>query len=416
MDPAERANRAYSIDELRRIARRRLPRVVFDFVDGGAEDETTRGRNETDFDTYAFRPTPLNGAATPDLSVEVFGRRLALPLIIGPTGLSGMLWPRGEVGAARAAIAAGTVWCMSHGATVRIEDVAKVAPGPKWFQVFLYRDRGLTRAFAERAAAAGYEALILTIDNQVLGQRERDIRNGFTIPPRIRLAHGLDLVRSLPWLYRMARGRGKITFANYAPHVQGGATDILSLGRYIEEMLDPGLCWKDVAWLRDLWKGPLLLKGILHPDDARQAIDHGVDGVIVSNHGGRQLDGARSAIAALPEIVDAVERRIAVFLDSGLRRGADVVKALALGADAGFIGRPHLFGLAVAGQAGVARALEIFRTEMLRVMTLGGWASVRTLERNILERITPDGPRLLPLRSAPAATTPAATTPAGAAD
>jgi L-lactate dehydrogenase (cytochrome)/(S)-mandelate dehydrogenase len=403
MGPAERAACAYSIDEMRRLARGRLPKMVFDFVDGGAEDEITRGRNEADFDGYAFRPTPLNGAAAPDLSVEVFGRRLALPLIIGPTGLSGMLWPRGEVVAARAAIAAGTVWCMSHGSTVRIEDVAKVAPGSKWFQVFLYRDRGLTRAFIERAAAAGYEALILTVDTQVLGQRERDIRNGFTIPPRIRPSHGLDLVRCLPWLYRMVRWGRRITLANYVGHV-ARASDIPSLSRYIEEMLDPGLSWQDVAWLRELWKGPLVLKGILHPDEARLALEHGVDGVVVSNHGGRQLDGARSAIAALPEIVDQVQGRMAVFLDGGFRRGADVVKALALGADAGLIGRPHLFGLAVAGQAGVARVLEIYRSEMARVMTLGGWASVRALDRGILERITPGGPSSLAPRRGPGVT------------
>jgi L-lactate dehydrogenase (cytochrome)/(S)-mandelate dehydrogenase len=365
---------------MRALARRRLPRVVFDFCDGGAEDEITRDRNESAFADLEFLPQPLNGTTARDPSIELFGERLSLPLIIGPTGLSGMLWPRGEAAAARAAAKAGIVYTMSHGSTIAIEDLAREVPGPKWFQVFLYRDRGLTRSFAERAQAAGYQALVLTVDNQVLGQRERDLRNGFTIPPRVTWRSGLDAWRGVPWLIRMARG-GTITLANY---VTDERKDILSLAKHINDLLDPALCWRDVAWLREIWTGPLLLKGILHPDEARAALDHGVDGVIVSNHGGRQLDGALAAIRALPAVAEAVDGRMPVLLDGGVRRGSDVVKAVALGAAACLIGRPHLWGLAVAGEAGVAAVLEILRRDIDRVLALGGWDGIARVDRRAL--------------------------------
>ncbi|MGH8721822.1 MAG: alpha-hydroxy acid oxidase [Burkholderiales bacterium] len=369
---------------LRRMARRRLPRLVFDFCDGGAEDEVTLRRNESAFDELEFVPRPLNGTGAPDPSLELFGQRLSLPLIIGPTGLSGMLWPRGEVAAARAAANAGTIYTMSHGSTVTIEDLARDAPGPKWFQVFMYRDRDLTRSFAERARDAGYQALILTTDNQVLGQRERDLRNGFTVPPRITLRNSLDMALRIPWLLRLAGA--PISFANYASEER---KDILSLATYVANLLDPTMTWRDVEWLRRIWTGPLLIKGILHPEEARSAVEHGVDGVIVSNHGGRQLDGAIPSIRALPAVVDAVAGRVPVLLDGGVRRGADVVKALALGATACLIGRPHLWGLAVAGEAGVARVLEIFRREIDRVLALGGWNGIAALDRGALGLPTP---------------------------
>ena len=379
--------RAFNIAELRRLARRRLPRMVFDFCDGGAEDETTLRRNEAGFGDFWILPRPLNGTTARDQSVELFGERLALPVIIGPTGLSGMLWPRGEIDAARAAAAAGTVYTMSHGSTVPIEELSKEAPGPLWFQTFMYRDRGLTRSFAERAQVASYRALVLTIDNQVLGQRERDLRNGFVIPPRPSLRAGLDLLQALPWTLRMART--PLTFANY---VTEDRKDIVSLAAHMASLLDPAAGWRDVAWLRGVWSGPLLLKGVLHPDEARAALDHGVDGLIVSNHGGRQLDGAISSIDALPAVVDAVAGRIPVLIDSGIRRGAHVVKAIALGATACLIGRPHLWGLAVAGEAGVAWVLEILRRDIDRVLALGGWDRLADLDRGALTRGAPIGP------------------------
>jgi L-lactate dehydrogenase (cytochrome)/(S)-mandelate dehydrogenase len=379
LDGARLQRQGYSIAALRGIARRRLPRMVFDFCDGGAEDEITRERNETAFADWEFLPTPLNGTATRDQSVELFGERLALPVIIGPTGLSGMLWPRGEVAAARAAAAAATVYTMSHGSTVPIEDLARETSGPLWFQNFMYRDRGLTRSFAERAQAAGYRALVLTVDNQVLGQRERDLVNGFVIPPHITWRSVVDVTRALPWVLRMARTT--LTFANY---VSEERKDIVSLAAYMASMLDPTLNWKDVDWLRGIWRGPLLLKGVLHPDEARLALEHGVDGVIVSNHGGRQLDTALPAVRALPAVAEAVARRIPVLLDGGVRRGSHVVKATALGATACLIGRPHLWGLAVAGEAGVAQVLEIFRRDIDRVLALGGWDGIAQVDRRAL--------------------------------
>ena len=372
---------AYSLAVLRRMARKRLPRMVFDFIDGGAEDEVTRDRNESDFNDLELLPHPLIGTSTRDLSIELFGQRLDLPILIGPTGLAGMVWPRGEVEAAEAAHEAGTVYVMSHASTVNIEDLANQSTGPKWFQTFMYRDRGLVKSFAERAKNAGYKALVLTIDNQVLGQRERDLANGFMIPPRPRLKHGFDVVRCLPWLLRMTRAP-RVTMANYVTDERG--SDILSLGKYVEEILDPTMSWRDVDWLRSIWSGPLLLKGVLHPEEARLALDHGIDGLIVSNHGGRQLDGAISSIRALPAIVDQVGGQVPVLLDGGIRRGGDVVKALALGATACLIGRPHLFGLAVAGKTGVARMFDILRADIDRVLTLGGWDGIGDLDRRCL--------------------------------
>ena len=390
------AKRAHGIADLRRMAKRTLPRVAFDFIDGGAENEVTLRHNEADFADYAFWPRPLNGTSTRDLSVELFGAKLSLPVIIGPTGLAGMFWPQGEIAAARAAHRAGTVYSLSHGSCLTIEELATGAPGLNWFQVFMYRDRGLTKAFAERARVAGYEALILTTDNQVLGQRERDLRNGFTIPPRPTVWNSLDMALRLPWLLRMRQSLPGLTFANY---VTDEKKDILSLGKHMAELLDPAAAWQDVEWLRRIWQGPLLLKGVLHPEEARQALDRGIDGIIVSNHGGRQLDGAISSIRALPAVVEAVAGRIPVLIDGGIRRGADVVKALALGATACLIGRPHLWGLAVAGEAGVSRVLEIYRSEIDRVLALGGWQGVAALDRSILEPATDvdRGRRTVPL-------------------
>jgi len=307
------------------------------------------------------------------------------------------MWPRGELAAARAAARAGTVYTMSHGSTITIEDLARAAPGPLWFQNFMYRDRGLTRAFAERAQAAGYQALVLTVDNQVLGQRERDLRNGFVIPPRVSWRSVLDVARALPWALRIRQA--ELTFANY---VTDERRDIVSLAAHIAQLLDATLCWKDVDWLRQIWRGPLLLKGVLHPEEARAALEHGVDGVIVSNHGGRQLDGAIASIRALPAVVDAVAGRIPVLLDGGVRRGSDVVKALALGATACTIGRPHLWGLAVAGEEGVAWVLEILRRDIDRVLALGGWDGIGQIDRGALVPAPGATPPAAPAASPPA--------------
>jgi L-lactate dehydrogenase (cytochrome)/(S)-mandelate dehydrogenase len=365
---------------MRLLAQRKLPRVVFDFVDGGADDELALRRNEAAFGETLLLPRPLNGTSTRDLSVELFGERLRTPVVIGPTGLAGMLWPRGEAESARAAAAAGTVYTMSHASTVSIEDLAREVGGNLWMQVFVYRDRGLTRTFTQRAHAAGYKALVLTIDNQVPGYRERDLRNGFTVPLRLGIGNALDMAMHVGWLLRMAK-TPRFTMINYS---QDGKADIMSLAAKMGSMLTPDLNWKDIEWLRAAWDRPLLIKGILHPEEARQAIALGVDGIIVSNHGGRQLDAAPASLQALPGIVEAAQGRVPVMIDGGVRRGSDVLKAIALGARACLIGRPQLWGLAAAGEGGVTRVLEMLRVEIDRAMALGGWERLADIDQSAL--------------------------------
>ena len=376
--------RINSVAQMRARARRILPGSIFDLADGAAEDEWTLRRNESAFDDIVLLPKPLNGAAGRDLSVTLFGHKISMPLMIGPTGLSGIFWPGGEQCAARAAMAAGTGFCLSHGSVCTLEDLAETGVAPRFMQVFIYKDRGFTRELAERAAAAGYHGLILTVDNQFPGNRERDLRNGFTIPPRLGPVEMAGMAIKFGWMWRMRRDLPRIGFGNYVR--DGKPIDVRSREVRITQMLDPSMSWKDVDDLRTIWKGPLVLKGVLHPDEAKGAADHGVDGVIVSNHGGRQLDGASSSIEALPGVVAAVEGRIAVLVDGGIRRGVDVVRALVLGATACLIGRPQLFGLAVAGEAGVARVLEIYRSEIDRVMGLCGVTRVADLGPDLLLR------------------------------
>jgi isopentenyl diphosphate isomerase/L-lactate dehydrogenase-like FMN-dependent dehydrogenase len=374
----------YSLAAIRDLARLTLPRAVFDFADGGAEDEQSLRRNEAAFANHDLLPRPLNGVGDRDLSIELFGRRLAMPVLIGPTGLSGLFSPGGELAAARAAAAVGTAFCLSHASTCTIEDLAAAGSAPRWMQVFLYRDRGFTREFVERAAAGGYDALVLTTDNQLLGNRERDIRNGFTIPPKFSPLDILAMAGKLPWLLRMRRDLPRVTFANYTR--PGETADLAAIAGKMGAMLDPALSWREVDWLRGLWKGPFLLKGILHPAEAAEALKHGVDGLVVSNHGGRQLDGAIASLDALPAVIAAVEGRMPVLLDGGIRRGSDVVKALALGAAACLIARPQLFGLAVAGEAGVARVLDILRREIDRTLGLMGITRIAELGPDCLRR------------------------------
>lgn len=297
----------YSVAAVRVAARRTLPRPVFDFADGGAEDERTLRRNEQAFNEVAILPRPLNGATTRDLSLDLFGAKLAIPLGIAPTGLAGLFWPDGERAAARAAAAAGTFYCASHGSVCTLEDIAATGSSPRWMQVFVYTDRGFTREMVDRARASSYDALVLTIDNQMLGNRERDIRNGFAIPPRFGLAGTLAAATKAAWLLRMRTRLPKLTFGNYAR--PGGTATVGALAGRMAAMLDPGLSWADVDWLRTVWSGPLLLKGVLHPSEAAEAVARGIDGIIVSNHGGRQLDGAAASLDALTAVVAAVAGR-----------------------------------------------------------------------------------------------------------
>ena len=307
-----------------------------------------------------------------------------MPLIVPPTGLAGLLWPEGEAASARAATKAGSVYCLSHGSICTLEELAETGVEPRWFQTYIYTDRGLTHEMAERAAAAGYEALIVTIDTQILGNRERDIRNGFVIPPRFSAGEIANMAFKLGWLFRMRRTIPKITFGNYRR--PGDTNDLTTLHERMLTLPDQGMQWDDIAALRAVWKGPLLLKGILQPADAAEAVANGVDGVFVSNHGGRQLDGVASAFDALPRVADAVAGRAAVLLDGGIRRGTHIVKALALGADCCTIGRAQFWGLTVAGEAGVAHVFDIFRRELDLTMGLCGLADIASIGPDVLAR------------------------------
>ena len=378
--------RAYNIAALRERSRRVLPRPVFDFVDGGAGDEQTLRRNASAFDDFALYPRPIGGTLNRDLSTTLFGRRLSMPLIVPPTGLAGLLWPDGEAASARATTKAGSIYCLSHGSVCSLEELAKTGVGPLWFQTYIFKDRGLTQEMAERAAASGYEGLIVTVDTQLLGNRERDIRNGFVIPPTMSTREVLNMATKLGWLWRMRNVIPNITFGNYRR--ADGGEDLTALAQRMVGLPDPGMQWRDIANLRAVWKGPLLLKGILHPADAVEAVANGVDGMFVSNHGGRQLDGAAASLDALPAIADAVAGRAAVILDGGVRRGSHIVKALALGADCCSIGRPQFYGLSFKGEAGVAHVFDIFRRELDLTMGLCGLPDIASIGPDVLARGT----------------------------
>jgi L-lactate dehydrogenase (cytochrome) len=370
-----------SIEDLRCLARKRLPRAIFDFIDGGAQDEVTLRRNRDDFQRFTLLPRALTDVSQRDQSVTVLGQSLRSPLILAPTGLPGVIWPNGAMEAALAADAAGTGFCLSTMSTSSIEEIAKASSTPVWFQLYVMRDRELSRSMISRAKAAGCGALVITVDLQMQGQRDRDLRNGLTIPPQLRLSSAIDFALHPGWLRRFVTGP-KVTLANFVG--TGGGDDMFTIAGFVNTQFDQSVTWKDIDWVRGVWDGPLALKGVLNPDDARLAVQHGVDGIIVSNHGGRQLDGVPSAIGALPGVVDAVAGKAEVILDGGVRRGSDVLKAISLGARACMIGRPFLFGLAAGGRAGVVRALEIFRNEIDVNLALLGRAGIKELDRTAL--------------------------------
>jgi len=386
---------AISIEELRARARRRLPRALFDFVDGGGEDEATLRANRAGFERITLRPRALVDVSRRDARTTVLGVPLAAPLVLAPTGMPGLLWPRGEVAAARAAKAKGTIFTLATRATCCIEEVAEAAEGHVWFQVYVWRDRDVTRRLVERAKAAGASAMFLTVDVGVVSQRERDLRNGFTVPPKITVKNALDTLRRIGWLTRMLRGP-KITDRNFLGlAATAGGSDLVKLGGYVTGLHDSSVDWDDFRWFRRLWDGPLVVKGIMTAEDATRAVDEGADGVVVSNHGGRQLDYLPQAIEALPEVADAVGHRVAVLLDSGVRRGSDVVKAVALGAKACMVGRPFLWGLASGGQPGVERAVEIFQAEIDRTLGLLGRPTLADLDRSAVRVPAGDAERAL---------------------
>lgn len=381
---AGRVARCGNIAELRAAARREVSRAVFDFLDGGAEDEVTLHANEADLAALRLAPRVLAGAGEIDLSTTVFGRRLAVPLIGAPTGLTGMLHPRGELAVARALDRAGALYTLSALASTSIEELAREVPGPSWFQLYLWRDRGIVRDLVQRARTSGYEALVVTVDVPRLGSRERDRRNSFGVPPRLTPRLFADSLRRPRWTSRTLRDP-RVTVANITTVRQGTAADPASLVNYINGQFDPSLGWADLEWARSEWAGPLVVKGILRADDARRAVDAGADGVVVSNHGGRQLDGSVSAIAALPAVVDAVGADAEVFMDGGIRRGTDILKALALGARACLTGRALVYGLAAGGDAGAERALAILVEELRLAMALAGCGAVAELDGSVLQ-------------------------------
>jgi L-lactate dehydrogenase (cytochrome) len=373
---------AINIDDLRTLARKRLPRAVFEFIDGGALDEITLRANRDDLQKMRFMPRVLTDIETRNQSVELFGRRYDAPIILAPTGLAGLLSRRGELGAVRAASRINVPYCLSTMATCSIEEIGAEVDVPNWFQLYVLRDRELTKTFIERARDARCSALVLTVDTKVQGPRERDMRNGFTVPPRFTPATLLDFAMHWRWLFDVALGP-KIKFRNF---VDTGvdADNAVTITQFIAGQYDLSVSWRDVEWFKSQWGGPVLLKGLLSPTDALHAIDSGIDGIIVSNHGGRQLDGAISAIAALPAMADAVAGRIPLILDGGVRRGSDVIKAIASGATACMVGRAWLYGLAAGGESGVERALNILRDEIDVSLALLGCSDLSQLDRSVL--------------------------------
>jgi L-lactate dehydrogenase (cytochrome)/(S)-mandelate dehydrogenase len=373
---------AWNIERLRDMARRRLPRVVFDFVDGGAEDEITLTRNRTGFAQFRIWPRPLACAVEPETRTQLFGDALAAPLIVAPTGLTGLIWPKGEVLLARAAAARGCIYTLSTAASCPVEEVAAAAPGRVWFQLYLLRDRGLTSELLRRARTAGCRVLVLTTDTPVLGRRERDLRNGFTIPPARNLQTTFDLLSHPRWLCRHRFRPDRVSFAHFIG--RDDRRGVLELAAHVQSMFEPQLGWREVAWVREQWSGPMLLKGVLHPAEAEQAVALGIDGIIVSNHGGRQLDRAPGSIEALPAIARRLQGRVPLVLDGGVRRGIEILTALALGASACMIGRPALWGLACAGEAGAMHALALLEDELRRAMTLCGLQELAAIGRELL--------------------------------
>jgi L-lactate dehydrogenase (cytochrome) len=370
------------IEDLRQLARRRVPRMFYEYADSGAWTETTYRENETDFANIKLRQRVAVDIDRRSLVSTMIGQPVAMPIALAPTGLTGMQYADGEILAARAAAKAGVPFTLSTMSICSIEDVAENTDAPFWFQLYVMRDRDFIRRLIDRAKAAGCSALVLTLDLQVMGQRHKDIRNGLTAPPRMTIANLVDLATKPRWCMNMLRTQRR-TFRNIAGHAQG-VDDLRALSSWTNQQFDPTLCWDDVKWIRDRWGGKLILKGILDAEDVEPAIASGADAIIVSNHGGRQLDGALSSIRALPAIVEAVGGRTEVHFDGGIRSGQDVLKAIALGARGVYVGRAFLYGLGAMGEAGVTLALEILRKELDITMGFCGLRDIKKVDRSIL--------------------------------
>jgi L-lactate dehydrogenase (cytochrome) len=379
-----RLQRAASVADLRRIAKRRLPGGVFDYIDGAAEDERTLAANQDAFARTFFRPRVLRGVEKVDVAATLLGQPTDYPLVLAPTGFTRIADPQGELAVARAAARAGLPYTLSTLSTRSIEEVRSVSDGRLWFQVYAWRDRGLVKEMIDRAAAASYEALVLTVDTAVLGRRERDVRRGFSLPPSIGPGTFVDGAMHPGWTWRFVRSE-PIRFANVAGRDVGDGASPVTLSDYINTQFDPGLSWADVEWLRSVWNGHIVVKGIQTVDDAVLAADAGVAAIALSNHGGRQLDGAPAIFDLVAPVADAVGGRIEIICDGGVRRGSDIVKAVAAGANAAMAGRAYLYALGAAGERGVDRLLEWWRADIARTMTLLGAARMNELNRDLLD-------------------------------
>ena len=378
-----RLARAASVADLRRIAKRRLPGGVFDYIDGGAEDERTLAANQAAFAAVTYRPRVLRGLDEVDVGSSILGKPLAYPMILAPTGFTRIADPEGELAVARAADRAGLPYTLSTLSTRSIEEVRAVSNGRLWFQVYAWRDRGLVEEMIKRAAAARYEALVLTVDTAVFGRRERDVRRGFSLPPTIGPGTILDGALHPGWTWRFARSE-PIRFANVVGNAVGDGASPVNLSDYINTQFDPSLSWDDVDWLRSVWDGPIVLKGIQTVDDARLAADVGVEAIALSNHGGRQLDGAPATLDLVAPVADAVGDRTEIICDGGIRRGSDIVKAVAAGATAAMAGRAYLYGLGAAGERGVDHVLSMFNADIRRTMALIGSGTIQDITRPLV--------------------------------
>jgi L-lactate dehydrogenase (cytochrome) len=371
-----------SIEDLRDLARRRVPRAFFDYADSGSYSEQTLRANRADLKAIKLRQRVLVDVSERNLATTILGQKIAAPLILAPIGLMGMQHGDGEILAARAANAAGIPFTLSTMSICSIEHVAEATAKPFWFQLYVIRDRGFSRALMDRAIAAKCNTLVLTVDLQVLGQRHRDVKNGLTVPPEFRIKNIIDIATKPAWIWSVLKGKSK-TFGNISGHVPG-MENVNSLAQWTNDQFDPALSWKDVEWIKNYWPGNLVIKGILDVDDAKMAVTLGADAIVVSNHGGRQLDGTSSSIEMLPRVADTVGDDTQVLFDGGIRTGADIVRALALGARACMIGRSYVYGLGAGGQAGVAKAIDILEKELSVTMALTGVNSVADIDGRVL--------------------------------
>jgi L-lactate dehydrogenase (cytochrome) len=370
------------IEDLREVARRKVPKAFFDYVDSGSYNEETLRANRADLETIKLRQRVMVDVSERSLATTVIGQKISAPFALAPIGLCGMQHGDGEILAAQAAEEAGIPFTLSTMSICSIEQVADATSRPFWFQLYVIRDRGFSRDILSRASAAKCNALVLTVDLQVLGQRHRDIRNGMTVPPEMRLSNIIEIARKPRWALSILKSKNK-TFGNLAGHLEG-IEDITSLAQWTNSQFDPALNWKDVEWIKKVWPGKIIIKGILDVEDARTAVKLGADAIVVSNHGGRQLDGAPSSISALPAIAQAVGSDTEVLFDGGIRTGADLLRALALGARACLIGRAYVYGLGAGGKAGVAKAIDILQKELSVAMALTGTTRVSDVGPQVL--------------------------------